>query len=180
MWQKDVKRVCNVGRNCHQSNLRVKPEKGKAILWYSHGINNATGWMGDADPYSVHGGCDVKKGRKWIANNWISVSESRIDDVQFWVRKLLNSGLIAMGRIFASFLLIEVPLSFESCCPTLRIATVVEFEYQQSTRLRSFPNGTCLPGLLRGEKGWRRHCELTFPLSYISAYNPIIYTEFPN
>ncbi|XP_028401217.1 transmembrane prolyl 4-hydroxylase-like isoform X1 [Dendronephthya gigantea] len=91
VWQKDVKRMCNVGRNCHKSNLRVKPEKGKAILWYSHGIDDATGWLGDSDPYSVHGGCDVKKGRKWIANNWISVSESRIDDVQFWLRKMQNA-----------------------------------------------------------------------------------------
>jgi hypothetical protein len=87
-----VKRACNVGRNCQKSNLRVKPEKGKAILWYSHEINDDTGWLGGSDPYSVHGGCDVKKGGKWIANNWISVSENRNDDIEFWVKYLHKSG----------------------------------------------------------------------------------------
>ena len=87
-----MKRACNVGRNCKKSNLRVKPEKGKAILWYSHEINDDTGWLGGSDPYSVHGGCDVKKGGKWIANNWISVSENRNDDIEFWVKYLHKSG----------------------------------------------------------------------------------------
>lgn len=78
------------------SNLRVKPERGKAVLWYSHGLNNDTGWLGDGDPYSFHGGCDVKKGRKWIANNWISVSENRNDDIEYWIRKLQERGKFKM------------------------------------------------------------------------------------
>jgi hypoxia-inducible factor prolyl 4-hydroxylase len=94
IWHKDVKRVCNVGHNCHKSNLRVKPERGKAILWYSHEISSVTGWMGSSDPYSVHGGCDVKKGRKWIANNWITVSENRTDDIEFWIKNLQNTGAV--------------------------------------------------------------------------------------
>ena len=82
-----MNRVCNVGRNCHKSNLRVKPEKGKAILWYSHLIDEKTGWLGQSDPYSFHGGCDVIKGTKWIANNWITVSENRTKDIEFWIRE---------------------------------------------------------------------------------------------
>lgn len=92
VWHKDAERACNVGRYCHKSNIRVKPEKGKAILWYSHMINDDTGWLGDTDPYSVHGGCDVKKGRKWIANNWISVSENRTDDIDFWIKYFHTGG----------------------------------------------------------------------------------------
>ena len=31
-----------------------------------------TGYLGKADLRSNHGGCDVIKGNKWIANNFIS------------------------------------------------------------------------------------------------------------
>ena len=86
LWHKDENRICNVGRNCHKSNLRVKPEKGKAILWYSHFVDEETGWLGESDPYSYHGGCDVIKGTKWIANNWISVSENRTKDIELWLQ----------------------------------------------------------------------------------------------
>jgi len=27
--------------------------------------------LGDMDYWSLHGGCDIIKGTKWIANNWI-------------------------------------------------------------------------------------------------------------
>ena len=28
--------------------------------------------LGPVDRYSLHGGCDVIKGEKWIANNWLT------------------------------------------------------------------------------------------------------------
>ena len=31
-----------------------------------------SGLLGDLDRYSIHGGCDVIKGEKWIANNWLT------------------------------------------------------------------------------------------------------------
>lgn len=34
------------------------------------------GWMGDVYNASLHGGCDVRNGEKWIANNWINVDDS--------------------------------------------------------------------------------------------------------
>ena len=34
----------------------------------------------------------MKKGRKWIANNWISVSENRTDDIDFWIKKFHEDG----------------------------------------------------------------------------------------
>lgn len=61
----------NLSDGCKRANLVLKPKKGMAVLWYNHHINATDGWMGKLDPYSLHGGCDVKKGEKWISNMWI-------------------------------------------------------------------------------------------------------------
>ncbi|XP_022097191.1 transmembrane prolyl 4-hydroxylase-like isoform X2 [Acanthaster planci] len=68
--------TCDLSRHCHEANLYVTPEKGKAVMWYNHYINETTGWLGSMNPYSLHGGCDVIQGTKWIANNWITVDNS--------------------------------------------------------------------------------------------------------
>ena len=81
----DAENVCNLAKNCHKANVVVKPEKGKAILWYNHKVNNKTGWMGQLDKFSFHGGCGVNRGTKWIANNWISLSEDREKDILNWI-----------------------------------------------------------------------------------------------
>lgn len=47
--------------------LKVKPQKGKAILFQN--INNQF----DLIPESLHGGCPVSSGTKWIANKWIRI-----------------------------------------------------------------------------------------------------------
>lgn len=41
------------------------------------------GWVGDLDEYSLHGGCLVTKGTKWIANNWINVDPNKRRQLQF-------------------------------------------------------------------------------------------------
>jgi len=41
-------------------------------MWYNHMISNVTGLLGPQDERSLHGGCDVLEGYKWIANNWIN------------------------------------------------------------------------------------------------------------
>jgi len=41
------------------------PKKNKVIIFYSLKPD------GEMDQYSLHGGCDVKKGRKWSANFWL-------------------------------------------------------------------------------------------------------------
>lgn len=47
-------------------------------MWYNHQRDDNTGWVGRIDPTTYHGGCDVIRGRKWIANNWINIiGESR-------------------------------------------------------------------------------------------------------
>eukprot|EP00111_Clytia_hemisphaerica_P024777 TCONS_00073008-protein len=62
----------NLSYGCKIANLVVKPKKGKAVLWYNHLVNQTDGWMGELDPFSLHGGCDVKSGEKWISNMWIT------------------------------------------------------------------------------------------------------------
>lgn len=41
------------------------------------------GWVGDVDEYSLHGGCLVTEGTKWIANNWINVDPNKRRQLQF-------------------------------------------------------------------------------------------------
>ncbi|XP_031556337.1 transmembrane prolyl 4-hydroxylase-like [Actinia tenebrosa] len=85
VWMRDEKNLCNLAKNCYSSNVVAKPSKGKAIMWYNHVIYEPTRWMGTVDHYSFHGGCDVRKGRKWIANSWIGVSNERQSDILNWI-----------------------------------------------------------------------------------------------
>ncbi|XP_032232866.1 transmembrane prolyl 4-hydroxylase [Nematostella vectensis] len=62
----------NMNENCKTSNLVIKPRRGLAVMWYNHMRDEATGWMGAMDDYSLHGGCEVFSGEKWIANSWIT------------------------------------------------------------------------------------------------------------
>ena len=48
----------------------VMPKRGKAIMWYNHHIDR--GHLGDLDQRSLHGGCNVDKGTKWISNHWMT------------------------------------------------------------------------------------------------------------
>ncbi|CAL8325619.1 unnamed protein product [Merluccius merluccius] len=57
---------------CERGNLRVKPTAGTALLWYNH-LSDGRGWMGEVDEYSLHGGCPVTRGEKWVANSWVNV-----------------------------------------------------------------------------------------------------------
>jgi len=68
---RETQDLYNLSEYCHKSNLVFTPKKGTAILWYNH-MMDPSGWLGESDPYSIHGGCAVKGGIKWIANNWIT------------------------------------------------------------------------------------------------------------
>ncbi|XP_032892899.1 transmembrane prolyl 4-hydroxylase isoform X2 [Amblyraja radiata] len=59
-------------QNCNRANLLVKPVQGTALFWYNY-LSNGEGWVGEQDEYSLHGGCIVIRGTKWIANNWINI-----------------------------------------------------------------------------------------------------------
>ncbi|XP_018594572.2 transmembrane prolyl 4-hydroxylase isoform X1 [Scleropages formosus] len=69
--QNDVD-LLDTRKNCDKGNLRVTPTKGTAVLWYNY-LSDGKGWVGELDEYSLHGGCVVTRGTKWIANNWINV-----------------------------------------------------------------------------------------------------------
>ncbi|XP_031556323.1 transmembrane prolyl 4-hydroxylase-like [Actinia tenebrosa] len=72
-WAAITKYRCDLSKHCHKANLYVKPKKRTAIMWYNHHRDDTTGWIGRIDPTTYHGGCDVTRGRKWIANNWINI-----------------------------------------------------------------------------------------------------------
>ncbi|XP_031556002.1 transmembrane prolyl 4-hydroxylase-like [Actinia tenebrosa] len=62
----------NLTEHCQNASLVLPPKKGTAVMWYNHYVDTDSGYLGDLDEFSVHGGCDIKKGMKWIANNWIN------------------------------------------------------------------------------------------------------------
>ena len=41
-------------------------------MWYSHHLDEENTWLGEMDLYSLHGGCDIHEGEKWIINHWIT------------------------------------------------------------------------------------------------------------
>ena len=40
-------------------------------MWYNHYLDDSA-WLADLDWKTLHGGCDILKGEKWIANNWLT------------------------------------------------------------------------------------------------------------
>lgn len=49
--------------------IKIKPEKGKALLFYD--VNPS----GNVDPMTLHGGAPVLKGEKWILTRWLREGE---------------------------------------------------------------------------------------------------------
>lgn len=47
-------------------------------------IDKGTGWVGDLDMMSSHGGCDVIQGVKWAANSWLNAQTDREKDWELW------------------------------------------------------------------------------------------------
>lgn len=66
----------NLKEYCQTANIVVPAKKGKAIMWYNYELDGNTGWMSHRDDRSLHGGCVVKKGMKYIANNWLPAPEN--------------------------------------------------------------------------------------------------------
>lgn len=71
----------NLNEKCGLPGLKVTAEMGKAIIWYNHFVNQTSGWLGEQDRHTYHGGCPVKKGEKWVANFWIKVTDDKEDDL---------------------------------------------------------------------------------------------------
>lgn len=63
----------NLMEFCYDGKLVVILKRGKVIMWYNYFVDEEIGWFGERDDYIFYGGCGVKKGFKWIVNNWIIV-----------------------------------------------------------------------------------------------------------
>ena len=67
----------NLSKRCQSSNLVFPAKKGTAIMWYNHELDAETRWLGNLDYHTIHGGCDVLQGEKWIANSWINAPTAK-------------------------------------------------------------------------------------------------------
>ncbi len=81
---RDEKHRLNLSSHCDKANLVYMPKKGAALFWYNHVIDAYTGWLGNLDQMSSHGGCDVMQGEKWAANNWLNAVNDREADLEIW------------------------------------------------------------------------------------------------
>lgn len=83
-WMSTATGRCNSHEYCSKGNLVIKPERGKAIIWYNHLINNEGTWIGGLDNAMYYGHCDVNKGEKWIATNWINIDGDGNNELRAW------------------------------------------------------------------------------------------------
>ena len=83
----EAENKCNLADNCHESNLVVKPLRGTALMWYNHDVDEKSGWLGDLDLTTFHGGCDVMCTDKWISNVWINIigEKASRDSYEGWL-----------------------------------------------------------------------------------------------
>ncbi|EDO36694.1 predicted protein [Nematostella vectensis] len=72
----------NLSSNCHKATLVIPPKRGTAVMWYNHVMDPVSGLLGEVDHFSFHGGCDIKRGVKWIANNWINAPTSQSEHIR--------------------------------------------------------------------------------------------------
>ncbi|XP_052774973.1 transmembrane prolyl 4-hydroxylase-like [Mya arenaria] len=77
-----LERVHHLYRKCEDAPLRVSASRGKAVFWYNHHLDGDSGWMGNIDEFTLHGGCPVKQGEKWIANFWIKTTDNKQKDLK--------------------------------------------------------------------------------------------------
>jgi len=91
---KTAKDLFNLSEHCHDANLVVSPVRSKVVFWYNHHVDSKNGWMGKLDDWSIHGGCKVKKGEKWIANLWITAPYADgVDNISMYHMDYLETTL---------------------------------------------------------------------------------------
>lgn len=58
-------------------------------MWYNHFLDDS-GWLADLDWKTLHGGCDILKGEKWIANNWLTApnNEEKHIPSNYYIKEL--------------------------------------------------------------------------------------------
>lgn len=55
-------------------------------MWYNHVLNDDGTWIGGLDNRMYYGHCDVIKGEKWIATNWLNVDGDGTAELRAWKR----------------------------------------------------------------------------------------------
>ena len=67
-----------LNEKCKEANLLITPRKGTAVMWYNHLLeHDGATHMGAIDWLSLHGGCEVIEGVKWIANVWLNAPSKK-------------------------------------------------------------------------------------------------------
>lgn len=55
------------------------------MAWYNHHTDPETNWLGEIDEWSLHGGCTLLKGEKWIANLWLTAPYAKdVDKISMY------------------------------------------------------------------------------------------------
>jgi hypoxia-inducible factor prolyl 4-hydroxylase len=57
--------------------ISIPPERGSCVLFYNHFIDD-DGTVGQLDRLSLHAGCTVRGGKKWITNVWAEAIPSEV------------------------------------------------------------------------------------------------------
>lgn len=83
-WSNESIQSCNMVKHCDKSNLVIKPQKGKALLWYNHLYDGSRRWLGELDPLSYQGSCHVQKGEKWVAKIWVNINGDGKEELRAW------------------------------------------------------------------------------------------------
>ncbi|XP_078353836.1 uncharacterized protein LOC144638515 [Oculina patagonica] len=106
-WMDTELRKCNSHEYCTKGNLVIKPERGKAVMWYNHVTNDDGTWIGGLDNRMYYGHCDVNKGEKWIASNWLNIDGDGTTELRAWkkgtnliseTKKLENQNILQRMR----------------------------------------------------------------------------------
>ncbi|KAL9950837.1 hypothetical protein ACROYT_G043402 [Oculina patagonica] len=83
-WSNESSQKCNMVKHCDKSNLVTKPRRGTALLWYNHVLDDKDRWLGNLDPFSYQGSCQVQKGEKWVAKIWVNIIGDGKRELRAW------------------------------------------------------------------------------------------------
>ena len=105
----------NLNEYCHDANLVYKPKKrGTAVMWYNHKMDYKNGgWLGELDNYSLHGGCMVTAGEKWIANNWLTAPYHFKKEIPSIFLKRFEASTTSHSWSACEFFLFDINLKLE-------------------------------------------------------------------
>lgn len=82
--KEDTIKKCEKFPKISHSNIIVKPERGKAVMWYNHLISPSSGWMGQMDPQSIAGSAPVTRGVQWTAKMWLNIIGDGVNELRPW------------------------------------------------------------------------------------------------